>query len=376
MQNKELNLIDYLILLYRKKSFIIYVFLAVSITAAIIAFISPKWYKAEAVVIPNRAELPFTNEPSGLLSMTALFGEISESKRYIAILKSRTTMERIIREFNLQKVYETEDIEETLKELESNIDFDVDEEGTIRVTVLDKLPQRSSDMANQFIHILNETNKRLNQQDYDANIEYIKARFQENIDTLRIIEEKFKNFQEKYNIISLPEQTEAMITTAADLYAEVKMLEIELGSKRKILSKDHTEIRSLETRLREHQKSLNELMTKSEKSLKNPQKDELSYLFIPMDEIPAIGIKYIELKRNLEAQQTIYDLLVEQLEIAKLLKSAKSANLQIIDMAVPPIKKYKPKRGLIILLSGFSSLIISSLFIIVIEYFKFKANQN
>ena len=111
-------------------------------------------------------------------------------------------------------------------------------------------------------------------------------------------------------------------------------------------------------------------MTQSEESLRNPREDKLSKLFVPMDEIPAVGIQYIELKRNLEAQYTIYELLVENLEIARLLKSSKSHNIQILDEAVPPIKKYKPKRLIIILLSGFSSFIISLFFIIGIEYLK------
>ncbi len=372
MQDKELYLIDYLAILYKRKLFIIIFSLMVSIVAAIIVFILPKWYKAEAVVIPSKMDLPFQSESSGLLSMTSLFGlgEMSESKRYIAILKSRTTLEKIIEKFNLQEIYKTKNIDETKLELKSNTDFDVDKEGTVRISVLDKLPERASDMANRFVSILNETNKRLNEQNSNANIEYIKERYKENLDTLKVFEEKFKEFQERYNIISLPEQTEALITTAAALYAQIKMIEIELGSQEKVLAKDHTKIRSLRTSLREHQKSLNALMTQSEESLRNPREDKLSKLFVPMDEIPAVGIQYIELKRNLEAQYTIYELLVENLEIARLLKSSKSHNIQILDEAVPPIKKYKPKRLIIILLSGFSSFIISLFFIIGIEYLK------
>jgi uncharacterized protein involved in exopolysaccharide biosynthesis len=44
----------------------------------------------------------------------------------------------------------------------------------------------------------------------------------------------------------------------------------------------------------------------------------------------------------------------------------------VLDRAVPPEKKYKPKRAIIILLSGFSSLIISSLFVLGIQRLKSK----
>ena len=113
-------------------------------------------------------------------------------------------------------------------------------------------------------------------------------------------------------------------------------------------------------------------MNKREKSLISAQTKKDSKLFIPMEELPGVEIKYIELKRNLEVLNKIHELLVENLEVANLLRSSESQNIQILDKAYPPLKKYKPKRGIIILLSGFSSLIISSLFILGIQQLKTK----
>ena len=373
MQNKELYLFDYLKILYKRKTFIIYSSLIISIIAVIIALVLPKWYKAEAVVMPGKIDMPF--ESSGMLSMTSLFNEISESKRYLAILKSRTTLERIINIFNLQKIYETKNIEETIKELKSNSDFSIDEEGPVRVTVLDKSPERAAGMANEFVAILDETNKNLNLQNPNANIKYIRERINKNLDSIKVVEKEFKSFQEKYNIVALPEQTEAMIQTAAELYAQIKMIEIELTSQESTLGKGHATIRSLKTTLNEYRNKLNELMTTSEISVRDPKKKELSKLFVPMSELPAVEMQYIELKRNMQAQHKIYELLVEYLEIARLLKSNKTSELQILDSAVPPGKKYKPKRAVIVLISGFSAFIISSLLVLYAEYYKFKTSQ-
>ena len=153
------------------------------------------------------------------------------------------------------------------------------------------------------------------------------------------------------------------------------MIEIELTSQESTLGKEHSTIRSLKTTLNEYQNKLNELMTKSESSVQDTQKKELSKLFVPMSELPEVEMQYIELKRNMEALHKIYELLVEHLEIARLLKSNKTSELQILDSAVPPGKKYKPKRMIIVLISGFSAFILSSLLVLYAEYYKFKTNQ-
>ncbi len=91
-------------------------------------------------------------------------------------------------------------------------------------------------------------------------------------------------------------------------------------------------------------------------------------VFIPYNQFPELSVQYIRLKRELETQQAIYALLTEQLELALLMEAKDTPSLQILDEAVPPIKRAWPKRSLIVIMTALSSFIVSALYILLKNY--------
>ena len=83
-------------------------------------------------------------------------------------------------------------------------------------------------------------------------------------------------------------------------------------------------------------------------------------IFLPFKDIPEVGMHYLRHFRNVEVQNSIFKLLTEQLEFAKLKESKDTPSVQIIDVAVPPVRKSSPKRMIIVVIATFTGLLFSS----------------
>jgi uncharacterized protein involved in exopolysaccharide biosynthesis len=69
--------------------------------------------------------------------------------------------------------------------------------------------------------------------------------------------------------------------------------------------------------------------------------------------------------------ETLYELLAKQYEMAKLDEARDAVVIQIIDKAVQPERKVKPKKATIVALSTFVGFLVSILVTFVIERKKF-----
>ena len=126
------------ILISWKKTILLNVFY-ISLLIAVISLILPKTFTTSAVLMPpssqsdvsvlnafSESELPF----GGLISRSE-----EETMRLIAILKSRTVMETVINQYHLIDFYHSENIEEALESLSDHVNLEIEEEGTLSITV-------------------------------------------------------------------------------------------------------------------------------------------------------------------------------------------------------------------------------------------------
>ena len=90
-------------------------------------------------------------------------------------------------------------------------------------------------------------------------------------------------------------------------------------------------------------------------------------LFPVFSDIPDLITKYFRLQREFEVQETIYTFLVREFEEAKIQETRDTPTLHIIDEAVPPIKRVKPQRALLVLIAGFIAIIFSLIFVFIFE---------
>jgi len=391
MSNKNSNFIDFLYMLFRWRRTILHSFIITCIIAAGISLILPKWFSAKTTILPpaeERSDMGISsilnNLPVGGLSLGLGLGTFSEETNlFMAIINSRTMFEHVISRFNLMERYKTKNMEETRKALSKRIKLEINEDGTISLTTFAKTPifcskeeeiktkELARDMANYIIQELDKTNKRLKAEKAHNYRVFIEKRYNQNLKDLYSVENKLKEFQEKYGLIEISEQTKAIISAAAELKAQITMKEIQLGVLKSYVEKTHPDLVKTRMELHELRKKYNELKYGSKRSIKGKALlADSTDIFIPINRVPDLGLQYARLFRDVKLQQTLLEFLLPQYEQAKLQEAKDTPTLQVLDTAITPELKTKPKRAIIVAIAGLFSIFISVILISLYEQTK------
>jgi uncharacterized protein involved in exopolysaccharide biosynthesis len=154
----------------------------------------------------------------------------------------------------------------------------------------------------------------------------------------------------------LPEQTKAAVTAAAELEAQIIAEEVKLGILRRQLGEDAPEVKLAKIQIEEMRKRLNQMKEGSDKI-----KNEMS-LFVPFKDVPELGLQYLRLYRDYEIQNKLLEFILPLYEQAKIEEQRDVPVVQVLDRAVPPEKKARPFRTLIVV-SVFASAL--TLFVVL-----------
>ncbi|MDR3625188.1 MAG: Wzz/FepE/Etk N-terminal domain-containing protein [Ignavibacteriaceae bacterium] len=240
-QNKN-RFEDFLIILVKyRRSIIINVFIVTLAAIIISILIHNKYTAVTSFISPKQKGGLFGQLSSGFSStiqnlsktLGGRVGSISdEAYNYLAILKSRSAAESVINKFNLRDVYgidKTKPYEDVISELENNVDFHIQDEGNITVSVTDKSPERAAEMANYYVQILNEISTNLGVAEAHNNREFIEGRFLQIKADVVSIEDSLEYFNKKYHVLDMKEQMKAEITAAAELKTQVEEAKIQSG---------------------------------------------------------------------------------------------------------------------------------------------------
>ena len=346
-----------------------------AIVIAGITLILPKSYRATAVVVP-----PVDQGGLGSLSLLSnlpgnLFGQGTDQiSMFRAILESRTIFTNISIKYHLENLYNTENIEETINNLAGNSDFEVTEEGTIKISVSVSTPflsdstnddnarKLSAVLTNEFVTQLDAINRKLTSQQSRSNREFIEKRYNEVKLNLAEAEDSYMDFQEKYGIIALPEQVEAAIGIAADYESELGISEIKYNVMRHSLGDNHPEVQLAKLNIDLLRKKIQSILGFSNSFVLDSIFTKR--LFPLFSDIPHLGKKFIRVERDLEVQSLIYEFITQEFERAKIEEARDTPTVQVIDLAIPPIQKHRPRRSLLVLFATFLSSITYIAFIL------------
>jgi uncharacterized protein involved in exopolysaccharide biosynthesis len=76
-------------------------------------------------------------------------------------------------------------------------------------------------------------------------------------------------------------------------------------------------------------------------------------------------MEYLRRYRDLKYQETVFELLARQFEIAKLDEAREGSIIQVVDAAVPPDKKSSPHRLLIVIASTILAFLVGMFWLLL-----------
>jgi len=345
------TMLDFMSVVTKWRRFIAWFVLSATVLTTVITLFLPKWYKASASVFPAEqtdlfsglegiSSLVKTFSPGGRL---ASLTRSTEAERYIAILKSDNALTQVVDKFDLTKLYEITNYphEKTIKELLSNTEFEVADEGNLWISVYDRDPNRAAAMANYFVEVLNEINAELHAQDARGNREFIEQRYKQNLVDLRNAEEALRQYQEKSGVMITPEQGTSGVSAIAELYGMKAKKEIELGILERTVTSNNSTLQQLRIELSEINKKI--------------------------ASFPQTAVESFRRYRDVAIQQKIVEFLVPLYEQAKVEEKRNTPSVIVLDRALVPERKAKPKVTLYALLAFVVSSVLSTFVILSAE---------
>tara|TARA_R110002124_G_scaffold111545_2_gene265450 strand:+ start:13357 stop:14541 length:1185 start_codon:yes stop_codon:yes gene_type:complete len=367
-QNKTFDLLDTLIVIAKHKLFIVGVVLTSTILALIIALTWPKTYQSTSEVIQTRESV------GSLGSLLENFGSLSSGQNKIGgetilvILNSESLRLSIIEEFELNKVYGTEIKERLLKILSGSIYIEASREGgfgfnpivSVKIAVEDEKPQRAQAINSFVIDQLKEKMEGLNKETSMESLTILEKRLAQNLTDLENSEKKLKEFQNTYGLIQLDSQLELIVENLADIKAEIIQREVEMNYLRENLTSNSNQLKKLEAEKKALEMQYQKLISKSEDfEIKNDG-------FYPLQEFPDLMYSYYILRRDVEIQNKIYQILIPQLEQQRLYLQNQGSGIKLIDEPELPTYKHSPKRAYIVI-GGFASSLLIALVLVFIR---------
>jgi capsule polysaccharide export protein KpsE/RkpR len=365
-------------LLWERRRFLVRVTACGMVLSAIIAFLIPKLYESTSRLMP-----PDSQSGSGMAMMAALAGKgglglssmagdllgmKSSGALFTDILRSRTVEDRLIDRFDLRKVYHLRYREDTRKHLAQYTSISEDRKsGVITITVTDHDPQRASQLAQAYVEELDRLVADVSTSSARRERVFIEQRLQTVKQDLDNASRQFSEYASQNTAIDISAQGKATVEAAAKLEGELIAAKSQLQGLEQIYAKDSVRVRSLQATVNELGSQLHRIGGEtSDPSLNQNTTSGKSgsQEFPSIRQLPLLGVKWAELYRETKIQETVYELLTQQYEMAKIEEAKEIPVVKILDAADLPEKKSFPPRTLIVLLSTFASSIIAIVWIV------------
>ena len=349
-KNDEIHFLDILTALARQKKILFFVPLASVVLAVAAAFLMKPVFVSTAVILPPQ------QQTSGVASMLGQLGSLAgaagsmaglknPNDLYVAMLQSRTIADSLINRFDLKKRFEVDTMDEARKELDGKAIAVSEKSGTISVKVEDKDPKFAAQLANEFVNELSELTKKLAITDAAQRRLFFEKQLNESKDALADAEIALRTTQEKTGMLQLEGQVKGIISNVAQLEGTISAKEVELNSMRSFATDNNPDVIRLRGEIQGYKAQLGKLKTGKMAGDGD--------LIIPTGKIPEVGVEYIRSLRNVKYQETLFELLSKQYELAKIDEAKESSTIQVLDTAVPAEKKSKPRKLVIILIGVF-----------------------
>ena len=379
IETEEINLLDAWRVLVKRKRLIGFIVGMTAIVALMISLVLPKIYAATTSVLPPQQDamgmMMGIQQPTGAgLGGLAggLLGMKTPTDLWVGILKSNSIRDAIINRFKLKELFEAKTIEDARLRLSRMVKIVKAKEEIVSITVEDKNPERAAQIANAFVEELDKINRGNVMTSGKRTRLFLEKRLREAKEEVIKTELAMKVFQEDSKAVKLDEQSTVIIGAIGRVRGELMAKEVELQTMLSFATPTHPQVQLLQAEVTGLKGQMREMAEGKKSQSPSVPKD----IFIPTEKIPDLGLQYARLFRDAKVQETLFGLLTQQYELARIQEAKDSPTVQVLDVAKAPEKKIRPKKALIILLSTMTALFLAVFLAFFLEFLEKNSKER
>ena len=349
--------VAHLRLLWEHRGLLLRTVVVALVLSTVVAFLIPVRFEATTQLMP-----PDNQSGSGMALLSAvagrtgglgavagdLLGVKNSGALFVGVLQSRTVRDRLIEEFKLRQVYRVSKMEDARQELADHTGISEDRKsGILSVTVTDHDPQRAAAMAQAYITELDRLVAQVSTSSARRERIFLEERLTAVKQELNGAATKFSEFASKNTAIDIPAQGKAMVEAAANLQGQLIAAESELRGLEAIYTDQNVRVRALRARVTELRTQLGKIGGDSGTAGALSAKSDPS-LYPSIRQLPLLGVTYADLYRKTKIEETVFELLTQQYELAKVQEAKEIPSVKVLDAAIVPTKKSFPHRLVLI----------------------------
>lgn len=297
---------------------------AVAVAAS---FLITPIFTARTVFVPPQQQQG--GAASALASLGALSGLIgmggvrSTADQYVSLLQSANVEDQLIDRFKLGEVYGFAKRAEVRRKLETRVRVSLGKkDGLITVEVDDVDPERAAAMANQHVAELRRLSTELALTETQQRRRFFEVELKRTQAALTAAQAKLES--SGFSAGAIKAEPKAAAEAYAKLRADLTAAQVRLGTMRSRLTESAPEVQTQAAQVA----ALNGEVQRLEKTATGGGNAD-----------------YLNYYRDFKYQETLFDLLAKQFEVARLDEAREGALVQVVDAATPPEIKSSPKRS-------------------------------
>jgi len=362
-EEHEINLIDILNVLVKRKLMIFCITAAAVLFSVSFVLMSKNVYTAMAKILPPQKEggsgiSALLSQAGWLAALSTGAGLGGSGELYVGILKSRSVADDVIKKLDLSVKLKAKNSDIARIKLAKKVKIQADKSGIITIMADDTDPQMAADLANSFVEQLGRTTVKMNLSRVGIERIFLEKRLVIVKADLKKSEDTLKYFAQSNKVVQVDSQAKASIEGIARLKAELASREVQLSVMRTYQTDESPEVTALQAGIRKLQEEIDRLSGFDKGGEGIPS----------LGTVPDVGLEYARRMRDLKIQEAVFEQLTKQYEVAKLNEAKDSSSIQVLDSAVVPFQKSKPKRAMIVILATGAAFFCSVLLAFMLEY--------
>jgi uncharacterized protein involved in exopolysaccharide biosynthesis len=285
------------------------------------------------------------------------FGLKNPNDVYIGLLGSRSIADALIQQFGLQGAYKTVDMTAARKTLAASTQMTSEKSGFLSITVTDRDRQRAAEIANAYTSQLRILTKTLAVTEASQRRLFYEEQLRQAKDSLVYAELAFQQVQQNKGLVQLDAQAKAMIEGLADLRAQIAAKQVDVQGLRSYSTEKNPDLQLAESQLSTLQ---------AEQARMEQRNGGQGIAGLGLENVPSAGLEYLRAQHELQYRQALYDMLLKQLDAAKLDEAKDAAVIQVVEPAIAPDRKSSPKRLMIVLTFMIAGFIASCVLVRIV----------
>jgi tyrosine-protein kinase Etk/Wzc len=369
---------------WQRRRLVVRVTVAATLVMLAWVFIMPQTYSSTVTLLPpqkdsNPLALGSLLQSSGAsLPMMDIGASLGFGGRpsdlFVEILTSESVADSLVRTEKLAEAWEVPSDKSyrlAIEPLRESTEISANKNGVIRVRVecatglfagsgeIDSVKAAAARIANAYVLWLDRINREKmvsRARNSRIFIEQELARTRADLDSALA---RLVRYQETHQSASIDKQTEAALTSAVSLRNKIALAEAELAMKQMDFAENSRVITQLEAEIDQLTRQYGALST-------GRGKGDADY-FVPFARIPSVARDMANLMRQVKTLEQVSAFLSQQYYQDKVQEARDTPTVQVLDAAVPALKRDAPRRALWLAMTMLFSLVFSVLYVMVDE---------